>query len=34
MKIGVIRRATYFEAVAPVADAMTPAAARVEAGWW
>jgi len=33
MKSGVSRRATYFEAVSPLAAAITPTEASAEAGW-
>jgi len=33
MNTGVARRATYFDWVAPVAEAMTPTEASAEAGW-
>ena len=34
MKTGVWRRATYFDAVAPVAAAITPTDDSGDAGWW
>ena len=33
MKRGVSRRATYLDAVSPLAAAITPTEARAEAGW-